>query len=214
MNTSRPRQDPLFSPQADIAGFLRHLDACVSPSHAVDYCGTQLRLAGFQEVSFSNLGGALPNCGFIAEFGLLLAWDNSSKNSSHFRIVGAHTDSPCLKVKPLPDAGNFGWRQLGVEIYGGILSNSWLDRDLGVAGRVVLSDHSVALVRVDEAVARIPQLAIHLDRDVNERGLLLGERRRGGSGGKHGWWSGRSGPRRGEGERVCVFARGPPRMSN
>jgi hypothetical protein len=57
-------------------------------------------------------------------------------------------------------------------------------------------------------------LAIHLDRDVNERGLLLGERRRGGSGGKHGWWSGRSGPRRGEGERVCVFARGPPRMSN
>lgn len=173
MNTSRPRQDPLFSPQADVAGLMRHLDACVSPSHAVDYCGTQLRLAGFQEVSFSNLGRALPNCGFIAESGLLLAWDNSSKNFSHFRIVGAHTDSPCLKVEPLPDAGNFGWRQLGVEIYGGILSNSWLDRDLGVAGRVVLSDHSVALVRVDEAVARIPQLAIHLDRDVNERGLIL-----------------------------------------
>ena len=173
MNSSRPRQDPAYSPHADVSGLLRHLDACVSPAHAVDYCATQLRLAGFQERSFTELGSTPPNCGFIADAGLLLAWANSSEDFSHFRIVGAHTDSPCLKIKPLPDAGNFGWRQLGVEIYGGILSNSWLDRDLGLAGRVVLSDHSVALIRIDEAVARIPQLAIHLDRDVNERGLIL-----------------------------------------
>ena len=173
MSSSRPRQDPVFSPHANLTGLLRHLDACVSPAHAVDYCATQLRLAGFQEMSFAKLGSRLPDCGFIAESGLLLAWDNASDNFSHFRIVGAHTDSPCLKIKPLPDAGNFGWRQLGVEIYGGILSNSWLDRDLGLAGRVVLSDHSVTLVRVDEAVARVAQLAIHLDREVNERGLIL-----------------------------------------
>ena len=66
-----------------------------------------------------------------------------------------------------------GWRQLGVEIYGGVLLNSWLDRDLGVAGRLVFADGSDALVDVAEPIARVPQLAIHLDRDVNERGLVL-----------------------------------------
>ena len=55
-----------------------------------------------------------------------------------FRIVGAHTDSPCLRIKPRPDTGVLGWKQLGVEVYGGVLLNSWLDRDLGIAGRVVL----------------------------------------------------------------------------
>jgi aspartyl aminopeptidase len=76
-------------------------------------------------------------------------------------------------VKPLPDAGSFGWKQIGVEVYGGILNNSWLDRDLGLAGRVVLTDGTVKNVRVDQAIARIPQLAIHLDREVNDRGLVL-----------------------------------------
>ena len=89
------------------------------------------------------------------------------------RIVGAHTDSPGLRIKPNPDAITAGWRQLGVEIYGGVLLNSWLDRDLGVAGRLVLADGSQVLVDVAEPIARVPQLAIHLDRDVNERGLVL-----------------------------------------
>ncbi len=89
------------------------------------------------------------------------------------RIVGAHTDSPGLRVKPHPDGGRAGWRQLGVEIYGGVLLNSWLDRDLGVAGRLVYADGADILVDVAEPIARVPQLAIHLDRDVNERGLVL-----------------------------------------
>ncbi len=90
-----------------------------------------------------------------------------------FRIVGAHTDSPGLRVKPQPDLGVLNWRQLGVEIYGGALLNSWLDRDLGIAGRVVLRDGPELLLRIDEPIARLPQLAIHLDREVNERGLVL-----------------------------------------
>jgi aspartyl aminopeptidase len=69
--------------------------------------------------------------------------------------------------------GSSGWRQLGVEIYGGVLLNSWLDRDLGLSGRVVTTDGDVYLLRIDTPLARVPQLAIHLDRDVNDKGLLL-----------------------------------------
>lgn len=105
----------------------------------------------------------------------MVAWRNpiSSTIAFPYRIVGAHTDSPCLRLKPRPDIGLLGWRQLGVEVYGGILANSWLDRDLGIAGRVVMVDGSHRDIVVREPVARIPQLAIHLDRDVNERGLVL-----------------------------------------
>ena len=77
-------------------------------------------------------------------------------------------------MKPRPDTGAVGWRQLGVEVYGGVLLNSWLDRDLGIAGRVVIGDGSVTPGRcVDRAAVPVPQLAIHLDRDVNDKGLVL-----------------------------------------
>ncbi|SVE30453.1 uncharacterized protein METZ01_LOCUS483307, partial [marine metagenome] len=92
------------------------------------------------------------------------------------RIIGAHTDSPNLRVKPVPDHGALGLRQVGVEVYGSALLNSWLDRDLGVSGRLVVRDGDGRvehLVRDDRPVARIPQLAIHLDRDVNDKGLVL-----------------------------------------
>jgi aspartyl aminopeptidase len=156
-----------------VDGLIRHLNASVSPAHSVEYSADRLRAAGFVETSFGRLNVDLPARGFIAEAGLLLAWTLPQQSTRQFRIVGAHTDSPCLKVKPLPDAGSFGWKQIGVEVYGGILNNSWLDRDLGLAGRVVLTDGTVKNVRVDQAIARIPQLAIHLDREVNDRGLVL-----------------------------------------
>jgi aspartyl aminopeptidase len=156
-----------------VDGLIRHLNASVSPAHSVEYSAARLRTASFVETSFGRLNEDVPARGFIAEAGLLLAWTLPQQSTRQFRIVGAHTDSPCLKVKPLPDAGSFGWKQLGVEVYGGILNNSWLDRDLGLAGRVVLTDGTVKNVRVDQAIARIPQLAIHLDREVNDRGLVL-----------------------------------------
>ena len=89
------------------------------------------------------------------------------------RIVGAHTDSPGLRIHPHADQAVANWQLLGVEVYGGVLLNSWLDRDLGIAGRVVAADGTATLVDVAEPVARVPQLAIHLDREVNERGLVL-----------------------------------------
>jgi aspartyl aminopeptidase len=89
------------------------------------------------------------------------------------RIFAAHTDSPTLKVKPNPDVGAGGWRQVAVEVYGGALWNSWLDRDLGLAGRLALYDGSTVLVDVHRPLLRVPQLAIHLDRGVNSDGLRL-----------------------------------------
>ena len=92
-----------------------------------------------------------------------------------FRIVGAHTDSPNLRIKPNPDSHKLGYRQLGVEVYGGVLLNSWLDLDLGLSGRVVVRDGSgnqTLLFSVNRPLLRVAQLAIHLDREVNE-GLKL-----------------------------------------
>jgi aspartyl aminopeptidase len=154
-------------------GLVQHLDASVSPAHSVEYSAQRLRAAGWIDTSFENIQIDFPQRGMIADSGLLLAWNASTQKSRKFHIVGAHTDSPCLKVKPLPDSGSFGWKQIGVEVYGGILNNSWLDRDLGIAGRVVLRDGTVRSIRIDDPIARIPQLAIHLDRDVNDRGLVL-----------------------------------------
>lgn len=104
--------------------------------------------------------------------GAVIAWRIPENLPEHptFRIVGAHTDSPTFRVKPLPNNTSAGYHRVGVEIYGGVLVNSWLDRDLGFAGRLVTYDGE-HLVRTP-AMARIPQLAIHLDRNVND-GLTL-----------------------------------------
>ena len=87
------------------------------------------------------------------------------------RLVGAHTDSPCLMVKPQPDISKQGYFQLGVEVYGGALLNPWFDRDLSIAGRVVYRNSKnqlkQKLVDFKTAVATIPSLAIHLDRNAN-----------------------------------------------
>jgi aspartyl aminopeptidase len=118
------------------------------------------------------LSEELPTKGFFVRDGAVIAWRQGAKKAP-LRIIGAHTDSPNLRVQPQPDITTAGWSQLGIEIYGGVLLNSWLDRDLGLAGRAIFKDGTSALFNETKAVARVPQLAIHLDREVNERGVQL-----------------------------------------
>ncbi len=91
---------------------------------------------------------------------------------SGVRMTGAHTDSPCLKVKPQPELYKNGYLQLGVEVYGGALFNPWFDRDLSLSGRVDFIDAQgqldSCLINLRKPIAIIPSLAIHLDREANQ----------------------------------------------
>jgi aspartyl aminopeptidase len=177
---------PTMAQPDDVAAdLLSFIDASPTPYHAVAEAVRRLVGAGFTAISPLDEWAELPAKGFLARDGALVAWvapegggtvSPSDVRGTPFRIVGAHTDSPNLRIRPQPDTGRAGWRQLGVEVYGGALVNSWLDRDLGLSGRVaVRTDDRIELhlVRVDRPVLRIPQLAIHLDRAINEQGLLL-----------------------------------------
>jgi aspartyl aminopeptidase len=149
------------------------LDASPSPWHAAETAANALLAAGFVELTEAQRWSPLPAAGFTRRGGALVAWRLADESPRGLRIVGAHTDSPGLRIHPNADQSMANWRLLGVEVYGGALLNSWLDRDLGIAGRVVASDGTTTLVDVHEPIARVPQLAIHLDREVNERGLVL-----------------------------------------
>ena len=146
----------------DLAEFIV---AAPTPYHAVAEAVRRLEAAGFTD-------GPGPGRRYQVRDGTVLAWSAPEGVVAPLRVFLAHTDSPTLKVKPNPDVGRGGWRQVGVEVYGGTLWNTWLDRDLGLAGRLALYDGSTVLVNVDRPLLRVPQLAIHLDRGVNQ-GLKL-----------------------------------------
>jgi aspartyl aminopeptidase len=137
----------------------------------------RLRAAGFSELAPSGEWPSGVGSYAVTDGGSLFAWvvPPDVTAGAPFRLVGAHTDSPTLRIKPRPDTGRVGVRQLGVEVYGGALLNSWLDRDLGLAGRVVVrtpDGPQVRLLRVHRPVLRVPQLAIHLDADLRGGGGL------------------------------------------
>ncbi len=161
--------------EQSVESLFAFLSGSPSPYHAVANAAAALDAAGFGALDEAEAWDGVGGAGYIARGGALVGWRVPIGSAAHapFRIVGAHTDSPNLRVKPRADTGSAGWRQLAVEVYGGVLINSWLDRDLGLSGRLVLDDGRILLVHVDQPLARVPQLAIHLDRDVNERGLLL-----------------------------------------
>ncbi len=173
-----------MSPTPTARSFAQDLAAFVtaSPSsyHAADEAARRLREAGFSPLDEREAWAPEDVRGdrFVVRDGSIIAWStpSSADADTPWRIVGAHTDSPALKLKPHPRLGAEGLAQAGVEVYGGPLLNSWLDRDLRLAGRVVLTDGTVHLVATG-AVARVPQLAVHLDRQVNSEGLRLDPQR-------------------------------------
>jgi aspartyl aminopeptidase len=164
--------------RSDARELIDFIDAAPSPFHACAETAVRLEAAGFRRLIEADAWPTDPGRSYIQRGGSIVAWTVGPAHTSTtgFRIVGAHTDSPNLRVKPQPDTGKAGWRQLAVEVYGGVLLNSWLDRDLGLSGRVVLraaNGIEERLLKVDRPLLRVPQLAIHLDREIYEKGLLL-----------------------------------------
>ncbi|WP_296136798.1 M18 family aminopeptidase [uncultured Tessaracoccus sp.] len=152
---------------ADLAAFVQ---AAPTSYHAAAEMARRLTAAGFRQLDEREEWTDVVGKCFIVRQGAVVAWisPDSLAAPTGARVVGTHTDSPAFKVKPGELLQSAGWTQIGVEIYGGPLLNSWLDRDLGVAGRLVTRDGAVHLVRTG-AIARIPQLAIHLDRGANDQ---------------------------------------------
>ncbi|MDY6050833.1 MAG: M18 family aminopeptidase, partial [Rothia sp. (in: high G+C Gram-positive bacteria)] len=156
----------------DLATFVT---ASPTSFHAVAEAAKRLVSAGFTELSEQDAWGSTAATGkhFVVRDGAIIAWAGTGQHQS-YRVLGAHTDSPGFKVKPKPSVRTLTWNQVGVEVYGGPLLNSWLDRELHLAGRLTaLVDGTLETRLVATGpIARIPQLAIHLDRTANE-GLKL-----------------------------------------
>ncbi len=157
-----------------------YIDASPSPFHAVDETVRRLEAVGFSRLDEGEAWSLQPGDAryVVRADASLIAFRTGDRSpvESGFVIAGAHTDSPNLRLKPRPACGKEGYSQLGVEVYGGVLLHTWLDRDLGVAGRVIIEQSGQQArrnVRISEPIARIPSLAIHLDREVNDRGLLV-----------------------------------------
>ncbi len=157
----------MFTMPASAAGLCDFIDASPSPFHACATAAARLVGSGYAELDEADRWPQQPGRYFIVRAGSLVAW-NSDRPDGPFRIVGAHTDSPNLRVKQHPDRLVAGWRVVALEPYGGAWLNSWLDRDLGISGRLSVRDGSGIghrLVRIDDPILRVPQLAIHLAED-------------------------------------------------
>ena len=168
----------IFSSAAEhIQDLGAYVSASPSSFHAVHEAGRRLAAAGFIRLDELDPWDGGAGSFFIIRDGALIAWvvPESAGPTTGFNIVGAHTDSPSFKLKPKPTTGAHGWLQAGVEVYGGPLLNSWLDRELQLAGRLVMLDGTEHLTATGPML-RFPQLAIHLDRAVND-GLTLDKQR-------------------------------------
>ena len=160
-----------------VQDLLEYIDASPTPFHAVAETVTRLEAHGYCALDESEPWDVGPGDkvyvvrggGSIAAFHV----GSVAPSEAGFHLVGAHTDSPNLRVKPNPELKQVGYGQLGVEPYGGVLLHTWLDRDLSLAGRALLADGSARLVDFGRELIRIPSLAIHFNRKVNTEGLKL-----------------------------------------
>ncbi|XP_061366553.1 probable aspartyl aminopeptidase [Gastrolobium bilobum] len=162
-----------------VSDLIAFLNASPTPFHAVEEAKKRLRSAGFEQLNEREAWNleAGKTYFFTRNHSTIVAFAIGKRYvaGNGFYVVGAHTDSPCLKLKPVSKVVKGGFLEVGVQTYGGGLWHTWFDRDLTVAGRVMIREEkggSVSylhqLVRIEEPIMRIPNLAIHLDRNVNE----------------------------------------------
>ena len=162
-----------------VADLLRFIDASPTPYHAAREAGARLSKAGFRELRAEDVWKLSPgDARYVVRGGSLVAFvaGAAPPAAAGFRWVGAHTDSPNLRVKPRPDVTAHGCRQIAVEPYGGLLLHTWLDRDLSLAGRVSVAGAQgprSLLVAFERPLLRIPSLAIHLQRESERKSLEL-----------------------------------------
>uniref|UniRef100_A0A7N0VEM2 Aspartyl aminopeptidase n=1 Tax=Kalanchoe fedtschenkoi TaxID=63787 RepID=A0A7N0VEM2_KALFE len=162
-----------------VSELIEFLNASPTAFHAVDEARKRLEAAGYERISEKDDWKleAGKKYFFTRNYSTIIAFAIGKKyvGGNGFHIVGAHTDSPCLKLKPVSKVSKGGYLEVGVQTYGGGLWHTWFDRDLTIAGRVILREtkdgsvsYSHRLVRIKDPIMRIPTLAIHLDRGVND----------------------------------------------
>ncbi len=168
--------DPIVKNQAQ--ALLDFIDASPSPWHAVETVSQQLLAQGYQPLLETNPWQLTPlGKYFVVRGGAsIIAFSLGSQPLAEtgFRLVGAHTDSPGLRLKPQAAFGGSGLLRIGVEVYGGPILATFADRDLSIAGRVMVkngADFQTHLIKFDQALMRLPNLAIHMNREVNDKGL-------------------------------------------
>ncbi|MDO5025022.1 MAG: M18 family aminopeptidase [Trueperella sp.] len=170
MNNQKPDMRLPVAEQSAVdfaANFADFIATSPTSYHASAEISRQLAAAGFTEQDEAEAWSGHRR-GYVVRGGAVIAWQLPEKFAA-FRIVGCHTDSPSFKLKPNPESATKGFAQVNVEVYGGPLLNSWLNRDLGVAGQLTEINGKTHLVSTAGPVMTIPQLAPHLDRSVNDR---------------------------------------------
>jgi len=160
-----------------VQDLLQFVNRSPTPFHAVAETVSRLNAQGYRPLDEAEAWNVDPGDkvyvvrggGSVAAFHM----GSAPAQEAGFHLIGAHTDSPNLRVKPNPELEKAGYGQLGIEPYGGVLLHTWLDRDLSLAGRVSLADGGARLVDFRRELLRVPSLAIHLNRTVNTEGLKL-----------------------------------------
>lgn len=151
----------------------------VSPVQAVSACKERLAAADFEELSYAAPWDLKKNGKYYVNhhdttlFAFTVGDGFTETKAPQIRIAAAHTDFPCLRIKPSADVATGGYAQVNVEVYGGAILNTWLDRPLGIAGRVAVRGTEPFAPKIrtfvsDKSLLTIPNLAIHMNREVNK----------------------------------------------
>lgn len=162
--------------QKKTADFISFINSATSPFHVVKESAARLADAGFTELDLTTPWSLLPGGSYYVntfDSGLIAFTIPKNLTDNTFRIAAAHTDHPCLKIKPSAEITEGNYLKINTGIYGGPILNTWLDRPLSIAGKVSLKSNDifrpqVRLVDFERAVLTIPNLAIHMNQQVNK----------------------------------------------